>query len=173
MTESHFQLALLPHLGLNQRSEIRVGRAVAWNFDSEASARIPDEAMRDRITRLLNMYTAGENFRTATPRIRGIGVVSIATTDFRVFNRSEHQAASELRSCLFLGCLSSNVRLGIGPNVGHSLYTSENFTIVYQNFTIDSEYTAEETGVIVRLTIGGYKIDETRFSKPSYVNQPN
>jgi hypothetical protein len=52
------------------------------------------------------------------------------------------------------------------------MYTAENFDIVRQWFTIDSDSFAESAGVILQRHLMGYKISLARFPTPSHVNRP-
>lgn len=102
--------------------------------------------------------------------LQNIGVI-MATPDFSPPTPAIQRRLDEFRSGLFLSCLSGNVELA-GPNAGFGLYTAENFDIVRQNFTLESKGVAESAGVIVNITVSGYRLDKTTFPRPSYVNLP-
>lgn len=53
--------------------------------------------------------------------------------------------------------------------MGGHFSTLENFEPVYQNFEVGNDHIAESTGYIINVGIGGYKINEKKFYRPSHV----
>ena len=81
----------------------------------------------------------------------------------RPFTDAQFRELQTLRLALFLACRATNVTRR-GLNAGHDIYTADNFELVRQPFTLDSEYVGESTGVIVSRHLMGYKIDEEVLS---------
>jgi hypothetical protein len=52
------------------------------------------------------------------------------------------------------------------------MVTAENFDVIRQNFVLDSDYISEQTGTLIQMHLMGYRINETRFTRPAYVNRP-
>jgi hypothetical protein len=165
-----YQLVFMPYLALGGIDRIRVGDVEIWNFDKLASE-VADETLRARVEALLSMYRqTGRKPGTSSP-LRDIGIVSIGKQGFSELSFAEFEQVQEARYLLFLCCLAKNCTQ-YGPNAGHAMFTSENFEVVYQSFLLDSDFVSERAGVLVTIQILGYKIGETRFTKPSYVNLP-
>jgi hypothetical protein len=53
------------------------------------------------------------------------------------------------------------------------MLTAENFTVLFQNFKLGSEWTSYSSGSIVEIKDGGYKVGEIKYEKPPYVLMPN
>jgi hypothetical protein len=149
--------------------EVRVGRALLWNFDTNQH-RIADPDLLNRVKELIAMYRERGRDPLRGAAIHDVGVVAVGSEDFRRLGEKEFQEVQELRYILFLCCLASNTRLG--HNGAHMMVTAENFDVIRQNFVLDSDYLAEQTGVLISMTVMGYRIRETRFIRPAYVNRP-
>jgi hypothetical protein len=150
-------------------TELRVGRARLLNLDINEHL-ILDADVRKRVRALAGMYRERGRDSSKGSAISDIGIVSIGENDFRPFIDREFQEVQELRHVLFLCCLSSNARLG--HNGTHMMVTAENFDVIRQNFVLDSDYMSEQTGTLIQMHLMGYRIRETRFTRPSYVNRP-
>jgi hypothetical protein len=160
----------MPYLALGGVDTIRIGDIEISNFDTQAG-RIAESGLRSRVGDLLSMYRqSGRKPDTSAP-IRNIGIVTLGKQDFRQLSYAEFEQVQEARYLLFLCCLAKN-STQYGPNAGHAMFTAENFEVVYQGFVLDSDFVSERAGVLVTMQILGYKIGETRFTKPSYVNLP-
>lgn len=164
-----YQLVLCPFVSMSGVDELRVGRARLWNFDTHQK-RIADPGIRHRVKELVAMYRDQGRDSSKSIAIRDVGVVSVGAEDFRQLSEKEFEDVQELRHILFLCCLASNTRLG--PNGAHMMVTAENFDVIRQNFVLDSDSLAEQTGVLIAMTVMGYRIRETRFIRPAYVNHP-
>lgn len=161
------QITYFPYLPLKDNEYLDLGEGlIIWHFYSLAEKYIPDQQMRDHIQKLIDANVQGES----QEKIKGIAVASIGITDFRVFNAAEEQQIQEAKLVLFLSKIAktNTVILGSGAD-GWTLSTSENFEPVYQNFEAGNDHIAERAGYIINLGIGGYKIDEKKFYKPSHV----
>ncbi len=161
------QITYFPYLPLREGSYIDFGDGlIIWHFNSLAEKNIPDKEMRELITKLLSANVQGD----LQEEIKGIAVASIGKTDFRAFNSLEEQYIQEAKLILFLSKIAktNTVILGSGAD-GWTLSTSENFEPVYQNFELGNDHIAEKAGYIVNIGIGGYKINEKKFYKPSHV----
>jgi hypothetical protein len=97
--------------------------------------------------------------------------VSIGTPDFRPLSPAERRQVVDLRSALFLACLSKNVRLK-GANAGYSTYTADNFEPYAYSIRLDSPYFAESSGALVEVIHGGYRYGEVQFPTPAHVPRP-
>src|SRR5438067_1868014 len=104
-----YQLVFLPWVAMGGLSELTVGNATIWNFDSNPQ-RIADEALRNRITALLQMYREPGRSAAKSRPISDIGVLTRRENDFTPLTALESRDVQELRSVLFLCCLSSNTR---------------------------------------------------------------
>ncbi len=161
------QLSYFPYLCFQNDQKIDFGNGlVIWHFYSQAEHRIPDLEMRKLITSLVEANVQGDS----QEKIKGVGVISIGSTDFREFSPSEEAMVQEAKLILFLTKLAkTNVAALDGMQDGHSLSTSENFEPVYQNFQIGNDRISEKTGYIVNVGIVGYRLHEKKFYKPSHV----
>jgi hypothetical protein len=160
------QITYFPYINLKKRPEVNFGNIKIWNFDLKASDEIKDKNLLDIVTKLIK-----SNVSKGNP-IKGIGVVSIGDTDFRIFNDNEKEMIQETQLLLFLSFISKNNVNATGQNAGHYVATSENFTIVTQNFEPSSNFIAEQSGWLVRRLNGGYRIGELLFHMPPYVPEP-
>lgn len=162
--ETHYQIIYFPYLGFKQRS-IAFGNLVLWNFNDEKDVRIPQEALRLYIDKLLEA-----NVHNGNP-IQNMAVVSTKDRLF-VSTIGYHKEVTDLRRVLFLcGVAESNMHYG--PNAGFRMLTAENFTVVFQNFKPDSQWTACSSGSIVNITNGGHKVGEIKYEKPPYILMNN
>ncbi|MFA6297509.1 MAG: hypothetical protein WC629_03005, partial [Candidatus Paceibacterota bacterium] len=137
-----------------------------WHFYSLAEKNIPDTKMRELVTKLIDANVQGE----IQEKIKGNAVASIGKADFRQFNSMEELQIQESKLMMFLSKIAktNTVILGSGAD-GWTLSTSENFEPVYQNFEVGNDHIAERAGYIINVGIGGYKINEKKFHKPSHV----
>lgn len=169
---SQQQVLYLPYLNLGSEAEITVGPVRIWNFDLKKNEYIPDVELRAYVEQLIWTNTSAVTRRGKRPPLEGIGIVSIGQTDFRQFSSQEHAAVARARSALFLACLAKNAYAPRNSNSGFSMYTSENFRAVTQNFVVGSPYIAETSGFIVTTTNMGLELGRVQFEKPSYVSIP-
>lgn len=168
--DQYYQLVYFPYITLRGIDCLEFGDISVVNFEG-AAAKIKDEGVRKKVAAILAMHcTPTYGVSDARP-IKHIGILQCKEEGFRRLTQQEMNMVQEFRHMIFLACLSKNIRLA-GENVGSYIYTAENFDFVTQNFTLESDVIAETSGAIVSITIAGYKIDKTRFPKPSYVNQP-
>jgi len=164
-----YQLIFMPYLAMREEEPLKIGDVEIWNFEKQSS-QITDPAVRTRVGELLAMYRQAGRIPTKSAQLRGIGIVSVGPRDFRQLSSSELDQIQAARTILFLCCLAKNSLLG--PRGGFMVYTSENFETIYQSFVLDSEYLSEASGVLIRIQLGGYKIGETVFTQPAYINTP-
>lgn len=161
------QIVYFPYIPIKENSYVDFGNGlIVWHFYSLAEKYIPDKVTRDHVTKLIDANIQGET----KEKIKGISVVSIGKTDFRVFNPQEEKLIQEAKLSLFLSKIAktNTTILGSGGD-GWSLSTSENFEPVYQNFELGNDYLSERAGYIVNIGSMGYKIGEKKFYKPSHV----
>jgi hypothetical protein len=160
----------MPYLGYRSDETIRLGPAQLTNADRVIEQLQPQD-VQDHVRMLVQMHRAGPNGRRPAQPLENMGLLSVGPPDFRALSPADQAAVNELRCALFLSCLATTVRLH-GPNAGHFAFTSENFRIITQNFTVGNERISETAGVLVQQTLLGYKITEYQFPKPSYVHIP-
>jgi len=171
-TNTQQQLVYLPYLNLGSDEEISIGPVRIWNFDLKKNDYIPDLQLREYIEQLIWTNTTARTRRGKFPALEGIGIVSLGPTDFRQFTANENAAITRARSALFLACLAKNAYARRNSNAGFSIYTSENFRAVTQNFVLGSPFIAETAGLIVSTTDMGLELGKVHFPKPSYVHIP-
>lgn len=162
------QIVYFPYLPLKESQYVDFGDGlVIWHFYSLSEKHIPDQPTRDLIQKLLDANVQGES----QEKIKGIAVASIGNTDFRAFNPAEELLIQEAKLILFISKIAktNTTILGSGAD-GWTLSTSENFEPVFQNFEIGNDHIAERAGYIINVGIGGYKINEKKFHKPSHVS---
>lgn len=165
-----YHLVYFPYLTLRGTKELRYGRVRVWN-SSLLAEQIADPALRDRVTAILQGHRGPGGNKGQSQPLKDIGVVGIGADDLRAYTPSEMRDIIEFRTVFFLACLSSNT-LRHGPNAGSWAITAENFSLLVQQFSLESPYIAESSGIIINITRMGYKIGEVTFPAPSYVPQP-
>lgn len=94
-------IAYFPYLTMGDIPEIDFGFLKIWNFDYLKEKYIPDRKIRAKVAEILGMYKA---FFVGS--LRGIGMVSIGDTDFRIFNDKEKEKIRLAKLILFLSFLS-------------------------------------------------------------------
>lgn len=162
------QITYFPYLPLRENSYIDFGDGlVIWHFYSLAEKYISDQSMRELVTKLMDANVQGET----QEKIKGVAIASIGATDFRLFNAAEELQVQEAKLILFLSKIAktNTTILGSGAD-GWTLSTSENFQPVYQNFEVGNDHISEMAGYIINVGIGGYRINEKKFYKPSHVS---
>jgi hypothetical protein len=158
------QLVYFPFIPLSE--EICFGFAKVWPFEKYKEKYIVDPSIREKVSRLLNMQDYGK-------RSFGPSIVSFGNCDFHEMSVSEQSLLENIRLTLFVSFLSKNNMRVSGMNAGFYMVTSDNFSVVFQNFIQDNEYVAFEDGYVASMTRSGYKIDNVRISLPSYVLLPD
>jgi hypothetical protein len=161
--QQHLQITYLPYLFMAERAAMAIGPATIWNFNREKGTRIPNEALREYVTRLLeaNVYL--------DKPIRGIAVLSLRGHGaFLPATRTDVRLIEETRLLLFL-CSVSASNIYSGENAGHYMVTAENFTVTYQNFQPGNRWTGYSSGRIVTIRGGGYEVGKVHYEKPPYV----
>jgi hypothetical protein len=147
--------------------QIKFAKTTVWNFPRLASQRIKDQNLRKYLKKLL-----GSNRKYEKP-IEGIGIISFDDCDnFIQSNDKQIKEIDELRKVLFLVAVAKS-NIHSFRHAGHMMVTSENFNVIYQNFSIDSEYTAYQTGKIITTMSGGHKVGEIKYEIPRYVPKTN
>lgn len=132
---------------------------------------ITDRPLRSHLSSLMRMYRSSASSEWGGVQ-RGIGILTVGGQQFVPLDEPGQRAVEEFRAMLFLCSLSSGVHR-VGPNAGHSLFTTENFSVVYQNFQVGKNSLSESSGTILTLTSIGYRIGSTKFVKPGYVPSPS
>lgn len=161
-------IVYFPYLKMRSVAEVDFGFLKLWNFNLLKDKYIPDEKLRKKVEKMLSVYQ--EHF---IGTVKGIGVISIGDTDFRVFNKEEHELIRLVRLILFLSFLSKSNTIFFNGNTGHQMASSENFTPVYQSFLLDQDYITERDGYILPSFYGGLELDKVKYVKPSNVPSPS
>jgi hypothetical protein len=169
---TQYQVVYLPYLNLGADEEVSIGPVRIWNFDLKKTDYVPDARLRAYVEMLIRTNTTPQTRKGKFLPLEGIGIMSIGQTDFRQFSSGENAAVAWARSALFLACLAKNAYARRSSNAGQSIYTSENFRAVTQNFVIGSPYIAETAGVVVTTTNMGLELGKVHFEKPPYVHIP-
>jgi hypothetical protein len=166
------QIVYLPYINFGSEAELAVGSVRIWNFDLKKNDYITDPQLRAYVEQLIGTNTTGLTRQGKLPPLEGIGVVSIGPVDFRPFTASEYAEITRARTALFLACVAKNAYARRNSNAGQSIYTSENFRAVTQNFVLGSTFISETGGFVVAMTNAGLELSKVRFPKPSYVHIP-
>lgn len=167
MDSQQYQIIYFPYLCMKGIDEIDFGFAKIWNFSKCKSKYIKDQNQIDKITKIFNCYKCYK-----TSLIDEIGIFSIGDVDFRVLTEDEMVFVKEVRYLLFLSFLSKNNTITYNCNSGHQMATSDNFDVIYQNFTLENDTVSERVGEIISYNKGGYKLDEVVYQRPSFVPTP-
>lgn len=164
---THRQIVFFPYLSMNGIDEIDLGYLKVWNFEKKKDEYLKDPALKTKIEKIFATQI------THHGNVRGIGVVQFPDNDFQPLSLEQSELIQQARATLFLSFVSENNTRIPNANSGHSMATSENFDVIYQNFTLDQDYVAETSGEIIRFSKGGYTLDKVRFQIPSFVPTPS
>ena len=160
---SNLQICYMPYLFLGKTKEIAFKQAEIWNFGLQSLERIASDELRRHVAKLL-----AANRMYGKP-LDNIAIISFANKDlFSPLSKPEYDNIDELKKVLFLASVShSNIHLG--PNTGLFMVTSDNFSVIYQNFQLGSNDTAFLSGKLVEVGSGGHKLDEIICETPRFV----
>lgn len=166
----YFELWFLPYVSLQVPTPISFGRASIWSFTRQSEL-IGDPAVRARVGELLAMYREHAGDPARNHPIRDVGVFSVGAHDLHPLTPSERDSVEMLRDLLFLCCLAEHLSMR-GDNAGHYISTSENFDIITQGFTLETDRISELAGTIVQRNLMGYRIGSYQVTAPSHVPRP-
>lgn len=165
---THRQIVFFPYLSMrSELDEIDLGYLKVWNFEKKKDDYIKDPVLKAKIEKIFATQI------THHGNVRGIGVVQFPDNDFQPLAPNELELVQQARATIFLAFVSENNTRISNANSGHSMATSENFDVIYQNFTVEDDHVAETSGEIMRFSKGGYTLDKVRFQIPSYVPTPS
>lgn len=170
MSKSEHQLIYFPYLGLDEGEQLTLGPMAVWSA-SLLDKKAKDARLRERIAELLACHRVPTSRKGKSQPLGGIGIVSRGGGEYKADTLNDTGSIDDLRYTLFLSCLANNVTLR-GPNAGHSSYTAENFSLVFQHFGLESKYITEVTGVLVSVNRMGLRIGEVEFHIPGHVPAP-
>lgn len=156
-------IAYFPYLFMGEIEEIDLGFAKVWNYDKKKKDYIKNPELIGKVDSLLGVYS------THTKPTRGIGIISFDVPNLLPFSDEQASQVQTIRSLLFLALLSENNTAAQSPNA-HSMVTSENFDVIYQNFTLGSDALSETAGAIITFRRGGFKTSEIKLPTPTYVS---
>lgn len=155
-----YQITYFPYIYLNRVDEIKLMNVRIWNYDRRKNAEIKSTKLIKKTDDLIQLNRAYSN-----KPINNIGILSIINKDdFAPFTSKDFEKIREFSILLFLISLAEMPR---AMNIDQ--ITSDNFTFVTQNFTLESENStvSVSAGRIIRISnMGG----EILFHKPHYVN---
>lgn len=170
MTEARqLQVAFMPWASLGPEDRVAWNGVVLAPWETVGKS-VDDGALRSHLNSLMRMYRSSASTEWGGVQ-KGIGILSVGELTFAPLSPGQTTAIQDFRSGLFLAALSSAVHRA-GPDSGHLISTSENFSLVFQNFQVGQDRLSEESGTIIRLVSMGYRINSTRFVKPGYVPTP-
>jgi len=161
------QITYLPYLLMDNHEEIIIFKdalgITIWNYSKKADEYIADTALRTTIDGLMATNVASKG-----RPITDMGIISVGNTDFRAYSQEEKALCAETALLLFAGSLTRGGVARRAANAGFLMATSENFTVVEQNFEPDGDGIAIQDGYVVRMLIGGYRANEVTFQRPYY-----
>lgn len=157
------QIIYFPFLRFNDRFDLSFERLAIVELDDFIANYLNDKTEKDYIEKLLS-----SNKIMGRPNKKIKIIVDVKNTRFEPADAKTVSLIEEYKLLLFICSLSAS-SINIFMNSGHYMATSENFTVVYQNFRFSSEWTAYIAGKIIQIKDGGYKIGELIFEKPIHV----
>lgn len=161
------QICFLPYLFLGRDKAIDFAEINVWNFGLLISERAMDNELREHVIKLLNSHR-----RNGVP-IDDIGIISFKNRElFYPLTEHEHGRVNELRRVLFLSSVAAS-NIYIGPSMAMFMVTSDNFTALYQNFSLGSNDTAWSSGKIIKIGSIGHQLGEIVYEMPRYINHKN
>ncbi|HEU0080825.1 MAG TPA: hypothetical protein VFQ72_02280 [Candidatus Paceibacterota bacterium] len=160
-------LYYFPYLTMRDVEEIDFGFIKIWNFDKKKDAYISDPALKAKITQIL------ANYQSQFYPVRGIGIASIGTNDFRKFTPEEAADLHTAKYILFISALAYNNLHTANVNIGHAMFSSENFESMIFSMVLDSEYMSEPGGFVINMLHGGIEISKNLQKTPSYILNPS
>ncbi len=169
----------LPYLNLGSISEIDLLFAKVWNFNILKEKYIPDEALRNQVTRMLEYHrNSWPNPNKATLResyspLHGIGLITTSRSTEQEPDEVEKEKINDARFILFINFIATHNTITRNFNSGHSMASSENYQYLYFSTTVGYDHVSENTGFVVPTMHGGIKIDEHLLIKPLGIPHPN
>lgn len=162
------QINYFPYLNMVDTAEIafpELGVKV-WNYDLKANDYISDPAIRSQVD-LIIKANVGRWYE-----VKNIGIISVGNIDWRKLTTEELEICREVRLLLFIRTIARTGTIERNPNLHHSLYTTENFMLTTQNFSVNNTEMGITSGFIKRTTDYGFKLAEVKFQRPDHVPQP-
>lgn len=151
----------MPYLKFSPKISIRYFGWRLYELSEFLEKYVKDSARKEFIERLLFSNTIH-----AQP-IRDLLIFTPSGSKlFKEISQNNQKIIEELRCLLFICTVSSS---NTGKWTAHTMVTSENLNLVYQNFHFSKLWTAYSSGKLVNITDGGYEIGEISFEKPPYV----
>lgn len=160
-----YHFVVFPYSNLKIK-EWNLGFAKIWNFDLMKEVYIPDAKLRNQVAKVLSNYTAQFG------GVNGIGIGLIGENDYRELTLGEYETLNEARLILFISTLAKSNTVTFNGNVGHSMFSSENFEYARISVALDTEYMTETTGFVIPSWHGGVKIVENKIIRPRHVPTP-
>lgn len=150
-------LIIIPYLPLN--GAIKFNNLLLWSFQNKRDELVKDEELKKHLIKLTSCYQFRKAGSIPNPAIISIGKVNFANPTLETIAKIE-----VLKNALLFSSI-----LGINQ---WSFLTSDNFEVFYQRFNVGEEGIAIQAGAIHSIKAGGYKIEDTVFTKPDFVNIP-
>ncbi|HEY4964499.1 MAG TPA: hypothetical protein VIH90_07450 [Candidatus Saccharimonadales bacterium] len=162
------QINYFPYLNMVDTPEIDFPdlHVKVWNYDLKANDYIEDPAVKSQID-LIIRANVGRWYE-----VKDIAIISIGNIDWRPFTAEELEICREVRLLLFIRTIARTATIERNPNLHHSLYTTENFTLMTQNFSVSNTVMGITSGFIKRATDYGFNMAEIKFQRPDHVPAP-
>jgi hypothetical protein len=159
------QINYFPYLNMVDTPEIELPDlgVKVWNYDLKANDYIEDPAVKSQVDLIIRANVGRWH------EVKGIGIISIGNIDWRPFTVEELELCREVRLLLFMRTVARTATIERNPNLHHSLYTTENFTLMTQNFSLSNTVMGITAGFIKRATDYGFSMAEIKFQEPDHV----
>lgn len=162
------QINYFPYLNMVDTPEIEFPDldVKVWNYDFKADDYIKDPAIRSQLDLIIKANVGRWH------EVKNVGVISVGNIDWRQLTDHELEICREVRLLLFARTIARTGTIERNPNLHNSLYTTENFTLMTQNFSRENTVMGITSGFIKRSTDYGFKLSEVKFQKPDHVPTP-
>lgn len=156
-----YKIAYFPYI-FNNWDSLEFDGDVLWNISVNRLAQkyIPDVTLRRYIRRLLSAN------RYFNRRIKNIFIFTPkGKSALDEFDNNEKNRFADIAKILFI-CSVADSNIG---KYSDFFATSDNFMSFVQNFSTENDYTAFQSGRIISILDGGYKIGKIKYEAPHYL----
>jgi len=166
------QVSYIPYLNMKDRHEVIFSdlHVKVWNYGLMKTTYVADQRLLTKLDTIMNSQLY-RGFPNDQPII-DMGIISVNDVDFRDFSPKERDLAREARLRMFAGALVWNTQIMTDVNRGHRMLLSENFDIVWQNFSLDDDHFGIRGGSIIQKNDMGFTLGMYDFKRPQYVMSP-
>lgn len=166
------QVSYIPYLNMRDVREINFPdlHVKIWNYGLLNDAYVTDPSLLTKLDAIMHsqLYRGFPNDEPITD----MGIISVGDVDFHSFSSKERDLAREARLRMFAGALVWNAQIMVDVNRGHRMLLSENFDMVWQNFSLDDDHFGIRGGSIIQKNDMGYTLGTYDFKRPQYVMSP-